>query len=149
LVFICVGTTKAKTPNQELYRKIDHGIPLQAGRWALANGSPRLFIISSLGADAKSSNFYLRTKGQMEEEVLDLGLNSVILQPSMILGPRKEKRFFEAAGRFLFKTLAPLIPRNYRGVEAEDIARAMFRLSKAPKVPQRIQSSEIPAMAQD
>lgn len=149
LIYVCIGTTQKKTPDQDLYQKIDYGIPVQAGKWAKAKGFKRLLVISSLGADAGSSNFYLRTKGKMEEALLKSEINTVILRPSMILGPRQEKRILESLGKGLFKLLNPLIPKRYRGVEAEDIAKAMFRLSLADNAPEIIFSDDIPVIAED
>jgi uncharacterized protein YbjT (DUF2867 family) len=149
LLFICIGTTQKKTPDRDLYRSIDYGIPKQAAEWAKEQGFKRVLVISSLGADAGASNFYLRTKGRMEEAVLASGLESVILRPSMILGPREEQRFLESLGKGLFKIFKPFIPKRYRGVEAEDIAKAMFRLSLADKAPEIIYSEDIPEIAAD
>ena len=57
---------------------------------ARAAGATRFVVVSSVGASSNSKKFYLRTKGEMEEAVTDLGFASVdILQPSLLLGPRK------------------------------------------------------------
>ena len=60
------SATKKKTPNEEQYRKIDFGIPVAAAELCKQNGINTLVIISSVGANEKSSSFYLRTKGEME-----------------------------------------------------------------------------------
>jgi uncharacterized protein YbjT (DUF2867 family) len=69
-VFCCVGTTKAKTPDEETYRKIDYGIPVTAAVLTAENKIPVFAVISALGADAGSKIFYNRTKGEMERDVL-------------------------------------------------------------------------------
>ncbi len=147
LMYVCIGTTQAKTPDSELYFKIDHGIPVSAAKWATRNGLQKLMVVSSLGADAEARNSYLAIKGKMERDVQKAFPNSIAFRPSMILGPRKEKRFFEAIGRALFKLLNPLIPKKYRGVEAKSIAQAMFRISLAEKSPEVIYSADIPELA--
>lgn len=149
ILYICIGTTQKKTPNQETYRAIDYGVPVQATNWAKKNGIKKVLVISSLGADVGASNFYLRTKGKMEEDVLAVGLDTVILRPSMILGPRQEQRPMESFAKGLFKLLKPIIPKRYRGVEAADIARALYRLSLADKTPDLISSEDIPLIARD
>lgn len=148
LLFICIGTTKAKTPDPDLYYQIDHDIPVRAGEWASKNKLNRVLVVSSLGADPGASNSYLRIKGKMERDLKAAFSDTTAFRPSMILGPRKENRFFEAIGRSLFRFLHPLIPKKYRGVEAEDIAMAMYKLSLADKWPDLVPSEDIPAMAQ-
>lgn len=148
LVYVCIGTTKAKTPDLDLYFKIDHGIPLSAAHWATNNGVQRLLVISSMGANPGSGNSYLRIKGKMERDVQSHFPNSVIIRPSMILGDRGEKRFLEGIGQRLFRVAKILIPKRYRGVEAQDIARALYRTSLADKVPSIISSESISAIAQ-
>ncbi len=148
LVFVCIGTTKSKTPDQKQYFKIDHDIPVFAGKWAQAQSAEALLVISSLGADPESSNFYLQTKGKMEADLLKSFTNTIVLRPSLIMGDRKEKRAFEAFGQWLFKALSFLIPKKYQGVSAKDIARAMFNLSQASKAPKIVESKEIPSWAE-
>jgi uncharacterized protein YbjT (DUF2867 family) len=148
LLFICIGTTKAHTPSEKLYRSIDFGIPLSAVQWGQKHGVSRSLVISSMGANPTSGNFYLRTKGQMEEALKQATKDLVILQPSMILGPRKESRALERLASGLIKVLKPFVPRKYQGVEAEDIAKAMFRLSLAHKAPELIPSDQIKVLAQ-
>lgn len=147
LVYICIGTTKAKTPDPDLYYKIDHGIPTSAANWAARHGVQRLMVISSMGANPGARNSYLRIKGKMERDVQAAFPDSVIIRPSMILGDRGEKRFLEGIGQGLFKVANSLIPKPYRGVEAQDIARALYRISLADKVPNLISSESIREVA--
>ncbi len=147
-VFVCIGTTKAKTSDNEQYRAIDKGIPFKAAQLASKGKVKHFSVVSSLGASAKSSNFYLKTKGQMEESIRALELPSLhILRPSMILGPRREKRLGEGIGKFLFNAFSFLIPSKYQGVEAEDIARAMLALAKGQKAEEVILSDKIADIA--
>ena len=63
---------------------------------ARAAGVKRFVVISAAGANPASKNFYLRTKGEMEEQLEALGFESLdILQPSMLLGWRAEMRPLE------------------------------------------------------
>mgnify|MGYP001237511741 CR=1 FL=1 len=71
VVFVNIGTTLKKTPDKELYFSIDHGIPVNVSRIAKTNGFKRILVVSSMGADANSTVFYNRTKGQMEKDVID------------------------------------------------------------------------------
>lgn len=143
IVYICIGTTKAKTPDKEKYRAIDYGIPLQAGKWALNNGAKLLSVVSSMGASAKSSNFYLKTKGDMELALNSLSVAVHVIRPSMILGPRKESRLGEQIGKIVMGLLRPFIPDNYKPVQAEAIAQKMLDTSLENGGSQLIMSKEI------
>lgn len=129
VVFINIGTTLKKTPDKTLYRAIDYGIPTNVAKIASSNGIKKLLVVSSMGADAKSSIFYNRTKGQMELDVLKSGPSeSFIFRPSLIDGPRPERRFAEEFGIAVFRIInvclrGPL--RKYRMIKAEYISKAM------------------------
>ncbi|MXN92705.1 NAD(P)H-binding protein [Flavobacterium sp. Sd200] len=132
-VFCCIGTTKAKTPNEETYRKIDFGIPATAAKLAKANGIDTFVVVSAIGADKNSSIFYNRTKGEMEEAVLAQNIpNTYILQPSLIVADRKDKRIAEKLAIGFMKLLNPLLwggAAKYKSIHAKTIAKAMVWLA--------------------
>ncbi len=131
VVFCCIGTTKSKTPNKETYKKIDYGIPVTAEKLAKQNGIKTFIVISALGADPKSSVFYNKTKGEMQRDVLQQNIeNTYILQPSLIVGDRGEKRLGENMATFFMKIFGFLIPKKYKMIKAETIAEAMVFLAK-------------------
>lgn len=133
VVFCCIGTTQAKTPDNETYHKIDFGIPAAAAKLAKENGIPSFIVVSALGADKKSRIFYNRTKGEMQEAVLAQNINHThIVQPALILAERKEKRVSEKIGSVVMAVLNPLLWGNlkkYRSIKAATIARAMLWLN--------------------
>ncbi len=128
--FCCIGTTIAEAGSQEAFRAADVDAVLLFARAARAAQATRFVVVSSVGASSKSKKFYLRTKGEMEEAVTDLGFTSVdILQPSLLLGPRKELRFLETAGQIFAPLINPLLTGTreaYRAVPAEMVAKAML-----------------------
>ncbi len=132
--FCCLGTTIKKAGSKEAFKKIDREVPVLMAKIATENNVPVFGVVSSLGAKATSSNFYLRTKGQMEEEILQLSFkNTIIARPSLLLGKRKEFRFGEEAGKLVMKALSLLFIgplRKYRAIEAETVARAIYLLAK-------------------
>ncbi|WGF93545.1 NAD(P)H-binding protein [Aequorivita marisscotiae] len=131
VAFCCIGTTKAKTPDKEIYKKIDYGIPVTAAKLAKNNGIKTFIVISALGADENSSVFYNKTKGQMERDVLAENIeNTYILQPSLIVGDRDENRLGEKVATFFMKSFGFLIPKKYKMIKAETIAEAMLILAK-------------------
>ena len=69
-LYCCIGSTKAKTPDEDAYRAIDFGIPVNAARICKENGISTFLVISSLGANVRSKIFYSRLKGEMEAAVL-------------------------------------------------------------------------------
>lgn len=132
-VFCCVGTTKAKTPDKDLYKKIDFGIPVSATALCKKNKIGTFIVISALGANAKSSIFYNKLKGQMENAVISIGIPKIhILQPSLIGGYRQENRPGEWFAKKVFLILNAILGgpfRKYRSVQPETIARSMVWLA--------------------
>ena len=137
-VFCCIGTTSAKTRDRVVYKAIDFGIPSTAARLARENKIPTFLVISSMGANTRSSIFYSRTKGEMEQAVLGEKIPyTYILRPSLIMGNRAERRIGESVGAAVLKfTNVVLVGRlkKYRAIEADCIAAAMIHLaiSKPP-----------------
>ncbi len=152
-VFCCIGTTKSKTPDNETYKKIDLGIPVTAAKLCRQNNIEKFLVISSLGADANSSVFYNKVKGEMQHQVLEQGISKTyIFQPSLIAGDREEKRFFENLAIKSFKVLNKLMIgslRKYRSIHPETIAKAMHKCAKNgyPKI--LIESDEIQEIASE
>lgn len=150
-VFCCIGTTAKKTPDKTLYKKIDFGIPVTAAKLSKENGIPSFLVVSTLGANATSSIFYNKTKGEMEQAVrLEKIEKTHILQPSIIGGNRQEKRIGEKIALGLFKLLQPLFfgkLKKYRITEAEDIAQAMINLANSTSTETIIASSSIKLLA--
>ncbi|MFH6986724.1 NAD(P)H-binding protein [Flavobacterium collinsii] len=130
-VFIALGTTQKKTPDKKLYYQIDHDYPILAAKLAKENGAKAVFLVSALGANAKSSIFYTKLKGETEQGIITLDLqHTYIFRPSIILGDRKESRPMEKVFIRIFKLINPLFVGSlskYRGIEAEDIAKAMVK----------------------
>lgn len=133
-VFIALGTTKAKVPDEAAYYRIDHDYPVRAAALAQARGATGVFLVSAVGANADSSTFYLRTKGETERDVVALGIaRTHVFRPSQLLGQRKENRPLE---RFIIAAW-PVIDwllvggaRKYRGIAGADVARAMVRAAR-------------------
>ncbi len=152
VVFCCVGTTKAKTPDEKDYRAIDYGIPVEASRLCKENEIPTLIVVSALGANPGSPFFYNRIKGEMETAVLQSGVPHIyVLQPSLIGGSRDETRRGERMAQRIMHFLDPLWVgpmRKYRMIDAADIADAMIYLSDHPQEIPRIPSDQILRLAE-
>jgi uncharacterized protein YbjT (DUF2867 family) len=133
--FCAIGTTIAEAGSQEAFRDADVNAVLLFARAARSAGVSRFVVVSSVGADSTSKKFYLRTKGEMEEAVADLGFTSVdILQPSLLLGPRKALRPLEITGRIFAPLINPLLTGTreaFRAIPAETVGRAMLGAARA------------------
>lgn len=127
-LYCALGTTLAKAGSKEAQYRIDCTYPYEIGKIARQNGVRQYLLVSSLGANARqSANFYLRTKGQLEDKIRELGFEHfVAARPSVLLGERQEFRLGERIGIALTKVFKPLVPRRYRGIEAEKVARALI-----------------------
>jgi len=132
VVFSAIGTTQQKVKGDKAaYRKIDFDIPVQAAKFCKMNGCETFVLVSSVGANSKSNNFYLQLKGEVENAIQAIGLSSVhIMRPSMLLGDRKEARLGENIAKVLMKPLSFLFPAKYKPVHANIVAKAMLTCSK-------------------
>lgn len=134
VVFCCIGTTTKKTKDKLLYKAIDFGIPSKAALLSEENKIKTFIVMSSLGANANSTIFYNKTKGEMEAEVLSKKIeNTYILRPSLINGNRKENRFGEDLGNIITKVINPFLIgklKKYRSIKATTIAKGMQSIAK-------------------
>jgi len=133
-MYICLGTTIKKAGSKEEFQKVDIQYCIDVAREAEKNGVSNLSIITSVGSDSRSSNFYLKTKGLIEEQISDLNFDSIsIHRPGLLIGSRKEARAGESIGQMLYPFLVnPFLIRSltkYRSVESEVLAKAMIRFS--------------------
>ena len=128
--YCCLGTTIKAAGSKEKQYIIDHDYVVAFAAGCQAAAVSRFAVVSSIGADATSSNFYLRTKGEMERDIQKIPFKAIyILRPSFLLGERKEIRAGEKAAIVLMKVLGPLMIgglKKYRGVQATDVARMMI-----------------------
>jgi uncharacterized protein YbjT (DUF2867 family) len=137
-IFCCLGSTKAKTPDLKVYRKIDHDYPLQLAQLAHKNGVKQYHLVSAIGANASSGNFYTKTKGETEDDITKVGINTTyIYRPSLLTGDRQEKRLMEKIAGGLAKVIDPLLIgslKKYRSIPAETVAIAMYKQSTKNEV---------------
>lgn len=129
--FIALGTTIKAAGSQEAFRAVDFDAVLAVAKAAKAAGATRLGVVSAMGADARSKVFYSRVKGEMEEALSALGFETlVIARPSLLVGDREAlgqpARIGEELGLKVSRWLSPLIPDNYRPIEARAVARALL-----------------------
>ena len=131
-LFCAVGTTQNKVKgDRAAYYKVDYDIPVNAARFCKETGCPAFLLVSSVGADSRSKNFYLKLKGEVEDKLREMKIASVsVFRPSMLLGKRNEFRFGEEVAKAISAPLSFLFPSKYKPVKAENVARAMIAASK-------------------
>jgi uncharacterized protein YbjT (DUF2867 family) len=130
-IFICLGTTIKKAGSKDTFQKVDLELPKRIAELASQTNVKSVVMISSLGAEKETSNFYLKTKGQAEEALKkSLNERAYIVRPSMLLGQRDEFRLGEEIGKMLMKGLSFLIPKKYRGIYDYQVAAAMIHIAK-------------------
>ena len=135
VVFCCIGTTQKNVKGDKaLYRKIDFDIPVNAARYCKETGCEKFVIVSAVGANNKSSNFYLRLKGEVEEAIKATGIKVIhIMQPSMLLGYRNEKRMGESIAKIAMKLFSFLLAgkaQKYKAIHGKILAQAMVNVAK-------------------
>ena len=129
-LYSALGTTIKKAGSKDAQYKIDFTYQYEAANAASENGVRKYLLVSSLGANSKSNNFYLRMKGSLDEKVQQLSFDRIrIFRPSILVGDRSEKRFGESLGIKIAGTLTKIIPalKKYRPIEATRVAEAMIK----------------------
>ena len=128
-----LGSTMAQAGSKAAFAAVDHDAVIAFAKAAKAGGARQFMMVSSVGANAKASNFYLATKGQAEDGVNAIGFARVdIFRPGLLRGERGGKtRPVERLMIGLSPITNLLTPRlfdHYRAIDAGDVAGAMAKL---------------------
>lgn len=146
-IFCCLGTTIKKAGSQEQFERVDLDYPLAAAAIARDHGVKQFLVVSSMGADAKSRNFYSRTKGRAEEALSKIGFQGLhLFLPSLLLGHRKEFRLGERVAARLMKALEFVMvgkAAKYRAIPGVTVARAMVNIASADTHGLHIYTNEV------
>lgn len=130
--YLALGTTIKVAGSQPAFRAVDFDANLAVAHAARAAGAKRVGLVSAMGADARSSIFYNRVKGELEDALAALGFDAlVIARPSFLAGDRESLgqpvRGGEKLALRVSEWLRVLIPANYRSIAARDVAAALLR----------------------
>lgn len=146
VLFCCVGTTIKTAGSQEAFKKVDFTYPFEFAKLAKENSVSVFCLQSSLGADAKSNNFYLKTKGETEDAIRALNFQSfATFRPSMLLGDRTEFRLGEKIGKVVMQALSFVFIgklKRYKAIHVNQVANAMIKFAKSDKVGNAIVENE-------
>ena len=133
-IFICLGTTIKKAGSKEAFQKVDITYCYEIAKLAKARGVKNISIVTSLGSDSNSTNFYLKSKGMIEDKIIKIGFDSICIhRPGLLLGARNEIRLGEFIGQKIFPYfLDPFLigsMRKYRSIKGDTLAKGMVNLS--------------------
>lgn len=132
-VFVAIGTTRQKVKgNLDAYRKVDYDIPVNVATACVQQQISKLLLVSSIGANSQSPNFYLRLKGEVEDAISNMPIPFLgIFQPSLLLGARNEFRLGEKIGQAIMPLISFLMPTQYKPIKASIVAKAMIKAVSA------------------
>lgn len=141
VVFITLGTTRAKAGSAEAFEKIDREYVLNVARAAKSDDSnrkQRLVYLSSGGADPNSSLLYAKSKGLTEQALATLGYDDLIIfRPGLLLeAERPERRPLENLGEPIVGFLSRFTDR---------LGMSVVTLAKSIRLAGELGSNEIPA----
>jgi hypothetical protein len=127
--FSSLGTTIKSAGSKDHFYKIDHDLVLGFARWAKSLGASKFLYVSAAGADAGSSIFYNKVKGETEEDLKTVGFDYLgLFRPSLLLGNRHEFRLGESVAAIVMKPLVWLkLAKNIRPIYDHQVAKAMVK----------------------
>ena len=131
-IFASLGTTIKIAGSKENQRKIDVDYTVNFAK--LCEGKVKSFnVVSAIGANSKSKNFYNSLKGELEDKLKEMNLGVLrIFQPSLLISKREDGRFLEE----LFIKISPLFKillkgrtKKYRPIEVSLLGKEIVRFA--------------------
>jgi len=136
-LYIAMGTTMKKAGSKEAFYEVDHNLIFNIAKTGSLQGMNQLIFVSALGADSRSLIFYLKVKGELEDDVRRLPYWGIhIMRPSILLGQRDESRPAERIAGQLSRGLqlfSGSILGDIAPVHADDVAKAMVLAAQTLK----------------
>lgn len=130
VLFSTLGTTIKKAGTKENQYRVDFTYQHEFAKAAAENGVSTYVLVSSIGANHKSSVFYSRIKGELEVAVAQLNFRKLLIfRPSILDGHRQEQRVGERIGLFFSRFFTRFIFRKYKPTPTDVLARKMIRMS--------------------
>ena len=135
-VFASLGTTIKTAGSKENQRKIDVDYTVNFDK--LCEGKVRSFnVVSAIGANSKSKNFYNSLKGELEDKLKEMNLRTLrIFQPSLLISKRDDNRFLEE----IFMKVAPIFQfvlkgkiKKYSPIEVSLLGKVLVRFATENK----------------
>ena len=136
-IYLCLGKRLAtfelgymQKKSRESFKLIDFEYPLSIAKLAFKSGARSISLVSAVGAQEGSFNYYFHVKGKLENEIRKIGYENICFaRPGHLLGTRKDFRGYEIpileSG---LRIVAPFMQgplKNFRQVEAKQVAESM------------------------
>ena len=121
------------------FKRVDLDLVIKICKKASQAGISNVLIISAVGANSSSLNYYLKIKGVMEDKVRAIGFNSIFFaRPGHLLGPRDESRVdvFVKLIEFFGNLFSPFyisILRKYKNIPAQVVAQDLLNSYESNK----------------
>ncbi|WP_343637041.1 NAD(P)H-binding protein [Fluviicola sp.] len=130
VAFCALGTTLRKAGSKERQQEIDRDYVIAFAQFCKKAGVQKLGVVSSIGANEHSSNFYLRTKGEMEQGVTHQEIpTTVFIRPSFLIGPRKERSLGDRLIQGFALAISPVLfgkARKYKAIHGSKVAQKLI-----------------------
>lgn len=131
-----LGSTLKSAGSKAAFSAVDLDLVVRMAQLARENGATQAILVSSVGANPRSGNFYLSIKGQAEQALRGMGFARLdLLRPGLLLGQRAQSRPAEALAQKLAPLFNPLLAgalRRYRAISAQTVAACAVDLLGAP-----------------
>lgn len=136
-VYCCLGTTMKIAGSKEAFFMVDHTYVVKLAQYFSQKHAENFLLISAIGADAQSSIYYSKVKGETEVEVMKMSFKGVfIFRPSFLVGDRKETRIGEVIGVGIASIIAPFLfggAKKYKPIHAAKVAESMIKSANSGK----------------
>mgnify|MGYP005653128201 FL=1 len=136
-VYLCLGKKLStyelgymQHSARESFKLIDFDYSLAIAKLAYDRGARSVALVSAVGAQEGSFNYYFHIKGKLENEIRKIGYGNICFaRPGHLLGARKDFRGYEIpileSG---LRIAAPFMQgplMNFRQIEAQQVAESM------------------------
>jgi uncharacterized protein YbjT (DUF2867 family) len=133
VAFCTVGVGQPRKVSDAEFRRVDIELAGAFARGAAAAGVRRIALLSAVGANAHSRNWYLRVKGLAEQAVIEAGIACTSLfRPSLLVTKEVRYGLQDRLTQTLFPLVAPLLPRRFHQITVEALGRAMRLNAEVP-----------------
>lgn len=130
ILYSSLGTTLKTAKTKSNQYKVDFTYQYEFAKIAFENNIPVYVLVSSMGANSKSSVFYSRIKGELEDEINKLGFRkALVFRPSILDGNRRENRVGEKIGLVVTRILTRFAFKKYKPTPVDLFAKKMISLS--------------------
>jgi NADH dehydrogenase with NAD(P)-binding domain protein len=130
VAFSCLGTTRQAAGSKEAQYVVDHDYQARFAHTARQAGVSTLILVSAVGASSRSSTFYLRMKGELEDEVRELGFDRlIIVRPPLLLRQGSDRSLEVWAGRIIRLANRLGLLRSQAPIETARVAERMIALA--------------------